>query len=614
VVLDANNNVVSVTPDTGNIGSLLIGTNGGATDSVDGGVTTGNLTDLNVNGGVSDTGTIQVGILDSGTIDGDMNGLIEATGQGEIDSLSIGGSVGADADIVAADGVVLDANNNVVSVTPDTGNIGSLLIGTNGGATDSVDGGVTTGNLTDLNVNGSVGDTGTVQVGSLDSGTIDGDMNGLIEATGAGKIGHLTILKTVGAMGRIVAVPDTSPNSGQVDQLDVRGSLEGIFKADKADSVTIGTLGGTLQVQGLLQSLTIIVSVEPTAQVAAGELADGTLKGTSGDDVFTFDAGTIRINGALFGAKFDHLAIDSGGGNDTFVFAKGASVPATIDGGPGTNTLDYSAYTTPVSVALGDVNGATALPGTATGTSGIRNIQNVIGGSANDTLIGNNQNNVLTGNGGVNTLDGKGGVNRVLETDTSPAGNTTFTLTNTKLTGVGTDNLANIQKATMIGGAGANVMDASGFNGDVYMDGRAGNDQLTGGPGNDVLIGGSGDDTLVGGAGNDVLVGGSGSDRLVGGAGDDVLIAGDLTGTHDVGNLGDVGTSAVYNFDELRAIGDAWALLHVQDADLASGGDDVVDTAFDQLTGGSGADWYIVSATDKITDFSAKKGDLKEIV
>ena len=209
-----------------------------------------------------------------------------------------------------------------------------------------------------------------------------------------------------------------------------------------------------------------------------------------------------------------------------------------IDGGAGVNTLDYSAFTTPISVVLGDVNGSIALPGSATGTFGIQNIQNVIGGSASDTLIGNDQNNVFTGNGGINTIDGKGGVNRVLETDTSAAGNTSFTLTNTRLTGIGVDNLLSIQKATLIGGGGANIMDAGGFSGDMYMDGGKGNDQLTGGAGNDVLQGGDGDDMLVGAAGDDVLAGGGGADRLVGSAGNDVLIAGDLSGSHDVGRSG----------------------------------------------------------------------------
>src|SRR5262249_34919892 len=161
---------------------------------------------------------------------------------------------------------------------------------------------------------------------------------------------------------------------------------------------------------------------------------DAALKGTDGDDRFLFDNGSISINGALFSTTFDHLAINSGGGSDVFIFSSDATATPEIDGGAGANTLDYSAYTTPVFATLGDVNGSTALPGTAPGTISVKNIQNVIGGSANDTLVGNNQDNVLTGNSGVNTLDGKGGVNRVLETDTSALGNTSFTLTSTRLT------------------------------------------------------------------------------------------------------------------------------------------------------------------------------------
>jgi hypothetical protein len=58
---------------------------------------------------------------------------------------------------------------------------------------------------------------------------------------------------------------------------------------------------------------------------------------------------------------------------------------------------------------------------------------------------------------------------------------------------------------TLIGGTGADALDASGATGPVWLEGGAGND---------TLIGGSGDDTLTGGLGNDSFVGGSGSDRI----------------------------------------------------------------------------------------------------
>ena len=75
--------------------------------------------------------------------------------------------------------------------------------------------------------------------------------------------------------------------------------------------------------------------------------------------------------------------------------------------------------------------------------------------------------------------------------------------------------LTNIQHATLAGGAGNNILDASAF--------TLGGVSLLGLDGNDLLIGGYGNDRLDGGNGNDTLYGGAGSDNLIGGAGNDVL-------------------------------------------------------------------------------------------
>jgi hypothetical protein len=65
----------------------------------------------------------------------------------------------------------------------------------------------------------------------------------------------------------------------------------------------------------------------------------------------------------------------------------------------------------------------------------------------------------------------------------------------------------------------------------------------------------------------------------------------------------------------LRDIAAAWAANKAQDNGLV---DAVLDEAlitgsFDQLTGSSGSDWFIVSKDDKLTDFKGlnnKEGDV----
>lgn len=104
----------------------------------------------------------------------------------------------------------------------------------------------------------------------------------------------------------------------------------------------------------------------------------------------------------------------------------------------------------------------------------------------------------------------------------------------------GSIRLIGVEAATLTGGAGNNRMDASGFSGDVVLNGVGGSDTLIGGSGENVLDGGDGDDILI--AGDDrfartglgsqanVLLGGGGKSLLRGGAGRDILYA-DLGGT-----------------------------------------------------------------------------------
>jgi Ca2+-binding RTX toxin-like protein len=130
----------------------------------------------------------------------------------------------------------------------------------------------------------------------------------------------------------------------------------------------------------------------------------------------------------------------------------------------------------------------------------------------------------------------------------------------------------------------------------IEAHGGEGHDRITGGAGDDVLIGDedceTGRDTVIGGGGHDVLVGGALADNLDGGGGNDILLGGVLVAPFDD------------SFANLRAIGNAWALGGMVAADLADNNsdNDIYDIALDTFTGGTGRDWFIGDAADRIAD------------
>jgi Ca2+-binding RTX toxin-like protein len=93
------------------------------------------------------------------------------------------------------------------------------------------------------------------------------------------------------------------------------------------------------------------------------------------------------------------------------------SLTGTIDAGSGTDLLDYSGRSSPVVVNLR--NGSSN--GTATDiTGGIVNqannnstIEDVYGGSGNDTITGDIDVNTLLGNAGNDTIDAREGVDNI---------------------------------------------------------------------------------------------------------------------------------------------------------------------------------------------------------
>ncbi|WP_434684985.1 peroxidase family protein [Pseudanabaena minima] len=214
--------------------------------------------------------------------------------------------------------------------------------------------------------------------------------------------------------------------------------------------------------------------------------------------------------------------LSSGGSNDIL---SGGAGNDTMNGGTGTDTVvesgDFNFTLTNTQLTGNGTDTLTSIEQAILTGGNSDNIFNVAGFGGTVTLdggIGNDTFTLRTGAGN-DTINGGAGTDTLIE-----SGNVNFVLTDTTLTGNGTDTLISIELATLTGGTGGNTINASGFSGAVTLDGGAGNDSLTGGIGNDTLFGGTGNDIIVGGAGDDTLTGGAGNDTLTGGLGSDKFV------------------------------------------------------------------------------------------
>jgi hypothetical protein len=315
---------------------------------------------------------------------------------------------------------------------------------------------------------------------------------------------------------------------------------------------------------------------------------------------------TGQNSGSLDTIAFSNFqSLVGGATSDAFQFSPANASIGTINGGSGAATLDYSRYSTRVSVNLGD-----GTNGTATGVTGsVTGITALIGGSTIDTLnAGTVPNVALTGGLGTNRLSGTGAGDRVVESIAS-----SYTLTNTRLTGTEasfSDSLSGIKVASLSArSAVSNDFTVSGWTGTGSLLAPAGTGTVTarksagftlsdsslsstdgmtlglsgisvadlttsaasGGPSfivdasafsgvtnltaggtvNAILFGGSanGSTLSAAGSGDDVLIGGSGNDRLKdSGTGYNILIGGPGSDTI-TGNGHDILTSGTTSYD-----------------------------------------------------------------
>ncbi len=299
---------------------------------------------------------------------------------------------------------------------------------------------------------------------------------------------------TVRADGTI-DVADTNGNtatvSANVENL-VGGLGDDLFVFEDG-AVLAGTIDGgggndTLDYSQYTAAVTIDLSIGAGIETLIGGAGANTLDFSADTDdlFFTLRAdGTVDVtdgtNTILLGPDVENLI--AGRGDDRFLFEAGAALTGTIDGGDGSDTLDYSTFGAAVTVNLGT--------GVATATGGVGNTENVLGGAGNDTITGDGQDNLIAGGGGDDVL--AGGV-----------GNDTVSYATA--TGAVTVDLGDVAPQ-VTGGAGTDTL--SGFEnviGSGYRIGDGFGDTLTGtADDNQFFIAAGALATINGGGGNDSL-------------------------------------------------------------------------------------------------------------
>ncbi|HND56522.1 MAG TPA: M10 family metallopeptidase C-terminal domain-containing protein, partial [Pirellulaceae bacterium] len=128
-------------------------------------------------------------------------------------------------------------------------------------------------------------------------------------------------------------------------------------------------------------------------------------------NIFDRGTGTLNVGGPardLDFAAFENLT-GAPAATDLFTFTMSGRLNGVLNaregsaGFDGGDTLDYSGYTWPIAVNLGDGWASSISGGIANDSKG-SSIENIYGGSSHDLLIGDGDSNLIRGNDGVDNI------------------------------------------------------------------------------------------------------------------------------------------------------------------------------------------------------------------
>jgi Ca2+-binding RTX toxin-like protein len=423
------------------------------------------------------------------------------------------------------DTLIGDANNNALDGAAGDdiliGGVGADTLtggtGVNTASYETASSGVTASLAnSSTNTGDAAGDTYSgIQnlTGSSFNDTLTGDANNNVLNGGAGAdtliggAGVDTASYAGAATGVAANLAASSLNTGDAAG-DTYSSIENLTGSDFNDTLTGDANGNALDggagddvLIGGAGADTLIggtgINTASYASAAAGVVANLSASSlNTGDAAGDTYSGIENLTGSGFNDTLTGDAngnvLDGGAGDDVLIGGAGAD---TLIGGAGVNTASYTSAATGVAVSLADSSVNT---GDAFGDT-YSSIENLTGGSFDDTLIGDVNSNALNGGAGNDTLIGGAGAD-------------------TLIGGAGIDTAS---YAGAVSGVTASLADSSLNSGDAAGDIYNSIENLSGSAFDDILTGDAGNNTLTGGAGNDTLDGGVGADTLIGGVGDD---------------------------------------------------------------------------------------------
>ena len=428
------------------------------------------------------------------------------------------------------------------------------------------------------------GDAGANQLeGNLGDDRLTGNEGADILIGGAG-IDTLDYSLETGSSGVSVWMDSPGEEYGEDTHgdTDILSGIENVIGTDQADHVTgnaadniiWGGAGDDYYLDGL-QGNDTIYGDEGNDLILGGD-DDDTLIGGAGDDDVEGEAGDDLFIGHI------------GPGSDTY------------DGGADFDTVSYAGTSAGIVVDL--MRESEQVSGADIDSDTLISVENIIGGSGDDTMIGNEEDNSFSYFGGFDTYDGGDGFDTVsfsqfdsaVLVDLSGAGEAR-TRDRFDLRAGDARTIARIVGVeSIIGSHYDDTLIGNEF--DNILWGGEGNDILDGGMQNDAHMGGEGDDVFANtqANGSDLFDGGDGIDTLdysandtsvvaslIDGDGDDVLISVErLVGT----NFGD--SLAGNEADNIIQGGSGDDLIQ------AGRGDDLVIymEGFDEVYGGVGTD------------------------